>query len=103
MSISIDILISRIGSFIQPNKSRHSNHIPALFSSMNLSFVIRDILFLRLAVHGIECNPGPRSNTTSNNGASGQGTLNGRGSNVVSAYIRKSKMNHTDKTPLTDQ
>lgn len=80
MGISLQQWRAKIGTFIQPNKSRVSTKTLEL---KYVSLCIRTVLFYLLIAEGIEVNPGPptrRGTQGSRGGARGTGSPRGRGS-----------------------
>ena len=82
MGVSIEMWRYRIGCFSQPIKLKTALHVLIVsYSAVSLS--IRITLFLLLAMHDVEQNPGPRSRGGNVRGVDGRGARTrgqGRGS-----------------------
>ena len=101
MGIDIVFWRVRIGTFIQPAKC-HSR-IPVL-TITGMSLYIRTLLFLLLAVYGVETNPGPVNGpgTLGKGGATGSSSSKGRGrgdSHEVPPRLLRSNSATTQPSP----
>lgn len=85
MGVSVEMWRCRIGCFSQPVKLKSALQV-LVVSRSSVSLSIRIALFLLLAMHGVEQNPGPRSRGGNNRGVDGRGGKTrgqGRGSPIV--------------------
>ena len=72
MCVAIEIWRCRIGCFSQPVKVKTALQVLTL-SRASVSLSVRVVLFLLLAMHGVEQNPGPRSRGGNSRGGRGRG------------------------------
>ena len=85
MGVSIEMWRCRIGCFSMPVKLKSALQV-LVVSRSTVSLSIRLTLFLLLAMHGVEQNPGPRSrggNTRGVDGRGGRTRGQGRGTPIV--------------------
>ena len=100
MGVSIEMWRCRIGCFSQPVKCKTTLQV-LIVSRSSVSLSIRIALFLLLAMHGVEQNPGPGARGDNPRGASGRGKARGQGRQSTVTHNETDIFSQSSNAPPT--